>query len=138
MSGNEASAIGSMRAVSSGQAVFSSSAAQGGYSDTLNRLALPCVTGGAPFLSPDLTNLGTPPVKSGYEIAMTSTGTGPLDCLGTASALTFHATATPQSVGTSGQRAFAVNQVGTVWEDTTGTLLATLPAAPTTTQRPIQ
>ncbi len=31
MSGNEASAIGSMRAIASGEAVYSSSAAQGGY-----------------------------------------------------------------------------------------------------------
>ena len=31
MSGNEASAIGSMRAIASGQAVYSSAAAQGGY-----------------------------------------------------------------------------------------------------------
>jgi type IV pilus assembly protein PilA len=138
MSGNEASAIGSMRAISSGQAVFSSSAAQGGYSDTLIRLATPCVVGGPPFLSADLTNLGAPPLKSGYLVAMASTGVGPDACVGGPTALAFHATATPNSLGSSGQRAFAINQVGTVWEDTTGTLLAALPATPSATQHPIQ
>jgi prepilin-type N-terminal cleavage/methylation domain-containing protein len=138
MSGNEASAIGSMRAISSGQAVFSSSAAQGGYSDTLLRLATPCTAGGAPFLSPDLTVAG-PVLKSGYTVSMTSTGVGPLDCLAVASALTFHAQALPQSVGSSGTRAFAINQVGTVWESVNGTAVATpIPAAPTATVRPIQ
>ena len=39
MSGNEASAIGSMRAISSGQAVYSSSAAPGGYATDLRRWA---------------------------------------------------------------------------------------------------
>jgi len=140
MSGNEASAIGSMRAISSGQAVFSSSAAQGGYSETLVRLATPCTAGGAPFLSPDLTTAATPILKSGYNVTMTAggTGNGPVACVGGATSLTFHAMADPQSPGSSGTRAFAVNQVGSVWEDSTGTNLAAIPATPTATIHPIQ
>jgi hypothetical protein len=42
------------------------------------------------------------------------------------------------SPGSSGTRAFAINQVGSVWEDSTGGNLATLPAAPTATVHPIQ
>ena len=38
MSGNESSAIGSMRAINSAQAAYSSSAASGGYADTLTAL----------------------------------------------------------------------------------------------------
>ena len=55
MSGNEASAVGSMRAIASGQAVYSSAAAQGGQAPTLQRMATPCPGGQAPFLSADLT-----------------------------------------------------------------------------------
>ena len=54
MSGNEASAVGSMRAIASGQAVYSGAAAQGGYAPTLQRMAAPCPGGQAPFLSADL------------------------------------------------------------------------------------
>ena len=39
MSGNEASAIGSLRAISSGEAAYSSSCAQGGYAVSLTQLA---------------------------------------------------------------------------------------------------
>ena len=39
MSGNEASAIGSLRAINSGQAAYSSSCASGGYAVTLADLA---------------------------------------------------------------------------------------------------
>jgi type IV pilus assembly protein PilA len=142
MSGNEASAIGSMRAISSGQAVYSSSAAQGGYSDTIPRLGIPCIANGAPFLSPDLTSLGAAApanVKSGYQITMGSAGVGPLDCRTLASAATFQAAAAPNAPGSSGTRSFAIDQVGTVWEDTQGGVIPTpIPAVPTPTVRPIQ
>ena len=50
-----------------------------------------------------------------------ASGNGPQDaCVGGATALTFHAMADPQCAGSSGTRAFAINQVGSVWEDTLG------------------
>ena len=69
MSGNEASAVGSMRAIASGQAVYSSAAAQGGNAPTLQRMAAPCPGGQAPFLSADLT-VAAPVQKSGFNIDM--------------------------------------------------------------------
>ena len=54
MSGNEASAIGSVRAINSAQAAFSS-ANSGGYAPALPVLALGCA-GGAGFISPDLAD----------------------------------------------------------------------------------
>src|SRR6185369_3316050 len=54
MSGNEASAIGSLRAINSGQASYSSSCANGGYAGTLVDLALAPASGGGGFISPDL------------------------------------------------------------------------------------
>ena len=53
MSGNEASAIGSMRAISSGQAVYSGAAAQGGYATGLMIMRNACPGGTAPPASAD-------------------------------------------------------------------------------------
>src|SRR6516225_5167235 len=52
ISGNEAWAIGSLRAVSAAQGTFSASCAAGRYAQTLDILGTG-PSGGAPFLSPD-------------------------------------------------------------------------------------
>src|SRR3954470_1472721 len=62
MSGNEASAIGSLRAINSGQASYSSSCAAGGYASTLADLAK-APTGGTGFIRPDLYR--DPPTNTG-------------------------------------------------------------------------
>ena len=67
MSGNEASAIGSLRAINSGQASYSSSCASGGYAITLADLFLP-PTGSTQGFSPDLKT--DPSIKSGYTVAL--------------------------------------------------------------------
>src|SRR5881628_4036954 len=54
MSGNEASAIGSLRAINSGQASYSSSCAAGGYAVDLADLVKVPTAGGQGFISPDL------------------------------------------------------------------------------------
>jgi prepilin-type N-terminal cleavage/methylation domain-containing protein len=54
MSGNEASAIGSLRAINSGQASYSSSCSAGGYAVSLVDLVAAPVAGGSGFISPDL------------------------------------------------------------------------------------
>src|ERR1044072_2975837 len=54
MSGNEASAIGSLRAINRGQARFSASCANGGDAVNLADLVKGPTTGGAGFISPDL------------------------------------------------------------------------------------
>ncbi len=71
MSGNEASGIGSVRAIASGEAVYAASAAQGGYAIDLTVLAIPCPLGTAPFLSTDLTTSNLV-LKSGYSVALGS------------------------------------------------------------------
>ena len=58
MSGNEASAIGSLRAVNSGQSTYSSSCANGGYATTLADLVKPPTGSTAGFISPDLSANG--------------------------------------------------------------------------------
>ena len=119
MSGNEASAIGSMRAITSAEAVYSSAAAQGNYQDDMTILATPCGAGQAPFLSNDLT-AADPVTKSGYEIELLQDQNGAstvVDCNGAATSLGYYATAIATNPDTTGSRAFAVNTVGTVWEN---------------------
>ena len=65
MSGNEASAIGSLRAVNSGQSTYSSSCADGGYATTLADLVKPPTGSTAGFISPDLSANGV--TKSGLR-----------------------------------------------------------------------
>jgi type IV pilus assembly protein PilA len=147
MSGNEASAIGSMRAVASGQAVYSGAAAQGGYATGLPVMAIACPGGTAPFLSVDLTT-GATVLKSGFTIAMvpaTGAAAGPNDCNGTATVLGYYGTAVAANPGVTGNRAFAVNTVGTVWENILAGGAAApaeatmnVPPAPGATTRPIQ
>src|SRR5471030_25696 len=66
MAGNEASAIGSLRAINSGQASYSSSCANGGYAQALADLSKAAVGGGGGFISPDLKL--DPSTKSGYTV----------------------------------------------------------------------
>ena len=66
MSGNEASGIGSLRAINSGQASFASSCGSGGYAVRLEDLAKPPNSGGEGFISPDLNVNDV--IKSGYKI----------------------------------------------------------------------
>jgi prepilin-type N-terminal cleavage/methylation domain-containing protein len=118
MAGNEASAIGSVRSVNSANAAFSAAGTGSPYSITLARLATGCAAGSQGFVSPDL---GTDPaVKSGYTVVLAITtlgtpgaqGTG---CDGAAGSNGYYVTATPNNVGTSGQRAFASNTASTIY-----------------------
>src|SRR5262245_38131327 len=98
ISGNEASAIGSLRAISSAQSTFAASCANGLYAQGLDTLGTG-PSGGSAFISPDLST-GTSAVKSGYLINMTgSTMSGAAAACNGATTLTsgFHAWADPLS-----------------------------------------
>jgi type IV pilus assembly protein PilA len=123
MSGNEASAIGSLRAINSGQAAFSSSCAAGGYAVTLEDLAK-APTGGQGFISPDLGKTNT--VKSGYTVTMAK-ATNPAGVVVTAAADTcngaaaaaesgYFASATPVTLNGTGTRFFATDTRGTIFQ----------------------
>ncbi len=56
IAGNEASAIGSLRAVNSANLNWMTNCANGrGYADSLDDLGVPPTSGGQPFISPDLS-----------------------------------------------------------------------------------
>jgi type IV pilus assembly protein PilA len=117
ISGNEAWAIGSLRAIGSAQGTFSASCANGRYAQGLDTLGSG-PSGGSAFLSPDLAQ--APSVsKSGYTVSMTGTSaSGTAACNGATNlASGFHAWADPLTVGT-GTRHFMINTTGTVWQAT--------------------
>ena len=117
ISGNEASAIGSLRAVNSAQATFAASCANGLYAQSLTTLGSG-PSGGSAFISPDLGSAATT-VKSGYTVTMTGTSqTGSTACNGaTALASGYHSWADPVSTST-GTRYFFSNTTGTIWQAT--------------------
>ena len=146
MSGNEASAIGSMRAINTAQQNYSQFC--NAYGTELQSLSF-SPGGGAntqPYLSPDMTS-GAVIMKSGYSTTMTvgannvvitaaeGLGTGCPAASGTA----YYATAVPgtggASFGSTGTRSFATNQAGTIWQNATAAAPAEPFAAPST---PIQ
>ncbi len=121
MSGNESSAIGSLRAINSAQSAFHASCGNGFYAATLLVLGSPPV-GGTPFISPDLSAAVTID-KSGYRVTMAEgdgSASGTMDgCnpLGVAANLrsSYYATGTPVSPGTTGTRYFFTNALGTIF-----------------------
>jgi type IV pilus assembly protein PilA len=120
MSGNEASAIGSMRTVVSAQQTYASGAG-GGYADTLTKLGTPCPNSNAGFISADL-GLANTVEKSGYTVTMAASGVvlAAVDCNQATTVSDYYASAVPLTQGTTGTRAFATDAGGTVWQDTTG------------------
>lgn len=129
ISGNEAWAIGSLRAISSAQGTFSASCANGKYAGTLDILGTG-PSGGAAYLSPDLAQ--APNVtKSGYVVSLGGTAaSGSTACNGATNlASGFHAWADPMSPNT-GTRYFLVNTSGTVWQMTSSGASASDTAAP--------
>lgn len=117
ISGNEASAIGSLRAVSSAQSAYAASCANGLYAQTLNILGSG-PSGGSAFISPDLGAGGATVSKSGYNVSMTGTAaTGTACNSATNLASGYHAWADPVSTST-GTRYFFTNTTGTIWQAT--------------------
>ena len=135
MSGNEASAIGSMRAVNTAQAGYSSAAGQGGYATSLDILGEACPGSTQGFISPDMdpsrvpaTSLvGNGVIKSGYEVEMAGNATvGPVDCNTDPTNTDYTATAVPQSAST-GSRGFNTAAAGTIFFDASGLATGTTP-----------
>ncbi len=131
MSGNEASAIGSMRAINTAQVNYSQQC--NGYAPNL-----PELKNAGNFLSPDLTGAATV-TKSGYNIALAPSSVAvalaapPAGCTGTTS--DYFAHTEPVTVGATGTRSFATNAQGTISYLGTGAAIADpIPAGTLTIQ----
>ena len=128
-SGNEASAIGSVRAISSAEVTYASSCGGGGYAQSLADLAK-APAGGVGFISPDLNANAV--VKSGYTFSLAA----PTDTVivmvaantcntSAANALSsFYSHSEPVTVGSTGQRSFASDHRGTIYQLVSGATIA--------------
>src|SRR5689334_1486052 len=123
MSGNEASAIGGLRAINTAQQNYSQLC--NGYSPNLKTLGTP-----NNFLSPDLSS-NNQTQKSGYQTEDFGLGLAvnmpPAACGAPQS--DYWAEAHPLNTGTTGTRSFGTTSQGTIYQDTSGMAFAA-PAAP--------
>ena len=138
-SGNEASAIGSVRAINSGETAFASSCGGGGFAQSNADLAK-APAGGAPFISPDLEKADVAATaKSGYTIDVNDNAdAGNRDVLASAntcnvaaaaSRAMYHVRADPVSRGQTGTRSFGSDHRGTIYFDNTAAIANPIPAA---------
>ena len=120
MAGNEASAIGSLRSLHSGQHAFWASCGGGSYAPSLQNLGL------SGYIANDLSR-PAPVVKSGYRISMGSAQVVPgTSCNGGAINSSYQATADPVTPGQTGQRYFGTNATGAIYQST-ATLTGVMP-----------
>jgi prepilin-type N-terminal cleavage/methylation domain-containing protein len=142
MSGNEASAVGALRAINSGQASYSSSCASGGYAVDLADLAKPPAGSSQGFVSPDLNvNSAT---KSGYVVSLAADQASGVAAIGSAGATcnasagtpmsAYYANADPVTIGGTGNRYFATDTRGSIFFSTAAAIANPIPAAATTVQ----
>lgn len=149
MSGNEASAIGAMRAINTSQQAFSATCGSGYYAASLPDLFVAPVAGGAPFISPDLgaaasvdksgfnVNMANDPASNASTVDSCSVNNG-----GPAAGATYaayYAEAHPVTLNSTGSRSFWTNTLGTIYVDNTGATITdtagtTAPAAGTVLQ----
>ena len=122
MSGNEASAIGSVRTISSAQAAYAASCGGGGYAQSLADLLKPAGTVG--FIPADL-GTGT---KQGYSFAITPGATIILAAASTCNTAAadsvdgYLAHGEPTAPGQTGVRNFGVDQTGQMKTSSTAAL----------------
>ena len=135
MSGNEASAIGSLRAINSGQAAYSSSCATGFYAILLEDLVKPPAGSSQGFISPDLKSNGV--AKSGYFVTIAADGApGTVAAAANTSCNTstgmptssYFAKADPVTPGGTGTRYFATDTRGTIFSATAASVANPIPA----------
>jgi prepilin-type N-terminal cleavage/methylation domain-containing protein len=130
MSGNEASAIGSLRSINSSESTYSSSCGGNGYAQNLADLIKPPAGSTAGFISPDLSTNGV--IKSGYSVTLAADTSAVTVTLAAATCnvaasdaiSAYFAEAHPVTVGSTGQRSFATDARGTIYFMNTGATIA--------------
>jgi type IV pilus assembly protein PilA len=126
ISGNEASAIGSLRSINSGQASFALTCATGGYAVDLADLAKAPSNSSEGFISPDLNVNGV--TKSGYSFSLAKDAAAGVTSVGattvcgnavTQPVSSYVVFASPVVAGGTGTRYFASDARGTIFQGTT-------------------
>ena len=139
-SGNEASAIGSVRSISSAEATYAASCGGGGFAQSMADLAKTPAGSTVAFISPDLATDGV--TKSGYivnvdpgtDATVVTAAAATCNVAAAAAIATFFTEAHPVTVGSTGQRSFASDQRGTIYQLATGAAIANTMAGATVLQ----
>jgi type IV pilus assembly protein PilA len=114
MAANESSAVGSLRTINTGLVTYAAACPDRGYSATLAELNTGALcTSGTGIIDNVLGK--DPAIKSGYSTAYVAGGA----VNGVVS--TYTLTATPQTIGTTGQRGFFSDQTGVIRYNQSGT-----------------
>jgi type IV pilus assembly protein PilA len=125
MAGNEASAIGSVRAVNTAQQAYAQLC--NGFANDLTMLGAVGAGGAQPFLSPDMT-ASNAIVKSGYNVSLNAHTLGVAvvggACAADAPFTNYLVLATPTSLGSTGTRSFGSDNGGTIYQDTSGAVMS--------------
>ncbi len=123
-SGNQASAIASLRTINSSQRAFQMTCGGGYYATQLLHLAEPPSTGGPAFISPDLAT-GAIVDKSGYRIQIQAGSDGGPPTVEACNGVpagelssSYYATANPLVVGLTGSHYYWLGVAGTIFFDT--------------------
>jgi prepilin-type N-terminal cleavage/methylation domain-containing protein len=116
---NESAAIGSLRTITSGQIVYSTTCGRGNFATELPTLAASPPDTPVPFLPPDLT-AAVMVQKSGFRIEMgpsMDAVASPDDCNGVGTFTGYYAWAEPIEFGHSGNRSFAtLSPTNVIWQ----------------------
>ncbi len=126
MAANEASAVGSMRTINTGELTYASMYPEVGYSYTLINLggsaACPTPTVTAACLVDDIVATGA---KSGYTLSAVGSGGAGGATAPTAPNISFLATALPNTEGVTGTRGFCSDQSGVIYFNKDGSPILT-------------
>lgn len=123
MSGNEASAVASLRAIYTAQFQYLNGCGRGNYATTLIILGTKPAPNSQGYISEDLGS-STNPSRNGYSFSLqpgAGGAAGADDCLGNPTQTKYYASAVPLTLNNTGGRSFATNQGGAVWQLEGGT-----------------
>ena len=118
MSANESAAMGGLRTTASAQFAYSSGCGQGNYATGYVILGTKPASNSQGYISEDLGSAANPS-RNGYTYSLSMGAGGAAssnDCNGNPTMTKYYASATPNVLGQTGDRSFAVNQSGSVYQ----------------------
>jgi len=118
MSSNETSAIGALRTINSAQFAYASACGAGNYATSLVILGTKPPGNSQGYLSEDLGSAAVVE-RSGYTFRVQGGNGGAAsvnDCNGSPTQTKYYASAFPNALGQTGDRSFATNQGGTIYQ----------------------
>ncbi|MFL6300781.1 MAG: prepilin-type N-terminal cleavage/methylation domain-containing protein [Terriglobales bacterium] len=126
ISANEASAVASIRQITTAEIAYATQYPTVGYADAFSKLGPTTPPGGAPtpaagdLLASDLGCTNATCVKSGYVFSMANVVPGP-------PVIDLDVRAIPQTLGMSGSRGFCSDHLGPIKYDPAGSTNCTIP-----------